>query len=140
MKKNKIFPLEIVILIVMAIIITYQLIVPPIVGVADNGDFARVLPWFGLQPLAKEYNDRYFNYINRKFTIGQERQRLYISSELVFVKLSLWFNKVVSKDGLFDLRLLGFTHSVGFLCGVWLILMSIRKMGIPLSLRVTMRE
>jgi len=114
----------------MLLIMIYQLMVPPIVGIANNGDFERIMMWEGI--IYKPdftFEDKYFNHINLKFDIigGQnfDPKWKFVSSELLFVKLSVWINHILSKTGEFDLRILGFVHLVFYAVAMYLIISSV---------------
>lgn len=114
-------------------ILIYQLFMPPIIGLADNGDFWRVMKWNGIQYLPGEENGHLFSYIHRTFVVQPEtRWRFYVSSEVLFVHLGYLLNKLVSKSGLFDIRILGFVHTVFFLVGLLLILRVGKEIKFPL--------
>lgn len=124
--------LEICTITVAAVIIFYQLMIPPIVGLANNGDFWRVMKWGGIQYQTGKDEDHLFYYISRDYLIKPETQwRFYVSSEIILSQIGLLFNKLISKDGLFDLRVLGFIHSLFFLSSLFLILWVCRKASIP---------
>jgi outer membrane scaffolding protein for murein synthesis (MipA/OmpV family) len=42
----------------------------PIIGVADNGDFGRIMGSTGLRHMSDNFNDRYFGFVNREYLIG----------------------------------------------------------------------
>jgi len=115
----------------MAVILLYQLVVPPIVGVANNGDFERFMGRLGLQHLTTEYTDKYWNYVNREFSITARNwwRSGYVSSENLFVEVALLLCNLISKTGLFDIRALGLTHALAFLSAIWLMLVASR--GFP---------
>ena len=99
-------------------ILFYQLILPPIVGLADNGDFVKVIGRFDL------HGRVYHTYVNID-TVYQIRPEYhwvsdFISSEIPLAQLAVWLNRVVSKDGNFDLRCIGVIHGALFLFAVWL--------------------
>ena len=93
------------------LILFWQLILPPVVGVSNNADFGKLLGRFGLGAPDEfqyantryEFNDRY------RFQSG------FWSSELLLILPALAINMVISKDGSFDLRLIGVIHASLFL-------------------------
>src|SRR5260370_31132303 len=101
-----------------AAILVYQLLLPPIVGLADQGDYARVIGHFGLGPTVKEFNDKYYFFLNRTYTHdatfktpGWES----FTSQYGFIGSAILLNNLLSKDGMLDLRLLGAIHILAFL-------------------------
>lgn len=85
------------------------LMLRPIVGVADNGDFARIMNSTGLSCLSDEREERYFGYVTRLYRIDWiiPFGGGYISTQVPLVLLAVSINKTVSASGLFDIRFLG---------------------------------
>jgi hypothetical protein len=123
--------LEKITLVVAAIIILYQLLIPPIIGLANNGDFWRVMKWGGIQYVAGKDEDHLFYFIDRTFAIRPGTRSRLISSEVLFAKIALLLNKVTSKSGFFDLRLLGLVHTIFFLFALLLVLIASKQINIP---------
>src|SRR5690242_12728009 len=96
-----------------ALVLTWQLMLPPVVGVANNGDFGKVIGYFGMgAPREHEYE-----FADSKYTFDSAYRfapGLY-SSELLLMPPALALNALLSKDGRFDLRAIGFIHSALFL-------------------------
>jgi hypothetical protein len=99
---------EKIFLFIFMLVLVYQMIIPPIVGLADNGDFVRIMDKVGIQPGdGKEY----FGNINLQFPISFHFNiKGYQSSELIFVLSSILLNSIVSKEGVFHLLSLGVVH------------------------------
>jgi len=115
----------------MACVIGYQLFLPPIVGLADNGDFERLMGRVGLQYTTEDREDRYFRYINTKFRVVEPWWNSgVISSQQLLLEVAMAANRVISKDGLFDLRVMGAVNAVCFLASVWLVLYASRPLPI----------
>lgn len=98
--------------------VTVQVLVPPIVGVADNGDFHRNYQPFGLEPLAPDDPPRWLSR-----TYGQGRTLLVhgIGSEWVMVPLALVLNWTFH-GRTFDITSLGTVHGAAFLVALGLLL------------------
>jgi hypothetical protein len=99
-----------------ASILAYQLLIPPIVGLADQGDFVRVIGRFGYSQAPTAPSGKY-EYVPARFQPGGLRVPEWEqpSSESLFVAAALVLNKVVSKDGGFSIQTLGVVHTVAFL-------------------------
>src|SRR5262249_40661787 len=94
---------------------------PPMIGLADNGDFGRMIRWGALNHVEGERDDIYFNWVNReyKFVANPTTTRgLWLSSEVVFVKIAAAIGYWFVSDQLFDLRILGLIHILGRDSGV----------------------
>ena len=108
----------------------YQVLIPPAVGLANNGDFERIISQVGLSYYPFDISDKYFSYIHLQFDTGvtdpsSDTQSL---SAVLLVRGVLTVNDIISKDGLFDLRLLGAFYSVGYLCCLLSILRLVRRL------------
>lgn len=124
------------VLTLVAAIILYQLIVPPSVGIADNGDFARIAVKEDLMYLTSS-RENVFEYVVTKYKFDPGNRRYdpgFISSENVLLHVAVLLNRLVSKDGLFDVRVLGIVQTCFFLLGIWLILVASRMLTRPLRI------
>ncbi len=99
-----------------AILIAIQLFIPPIVGLSDQGDFARVIGHFGYAredkatPLADAYvAPKYVRDPHARFPELEQP-----TSEYIFVATALLLNKLVSRDGKFDIVIMGVVHGAAF--------------------------
>jgi hypothetical protein len=103
-------------------IVSYQIFVPPVVGLANQQDFKRVIGKFGYGPEPPEapVASISLKYIrDPSYRVKSWEQR---STEDLFVKLALWVNRVVSKDGKLDIRVMGLLHAAVFLAALaWLL-------------------
>jgi hypothetical protein len=95
-------------------LICVQLFVPPVTGLANNGDFERLMSSVGLSYDENvPYEEKYFKYINLKFNLDPDNSKLdYMSSEILLLYLAIFLNRWFSEDGLFDLRYLGAVHAL----------------------------
>lgn len=89
-------------------ILSYLLLLRPIIGVADNGDFARIMNSTGLFYLPDDPANRYFGFVNRLYGIGYAIPfgGGYLSTELPLVLLAVFINKSVLGTAYFDIRFL----------------------------------
>lgn len=110
-------------------ILFFQLMLPPVVGMANNGDFSRTYGIFHLtMPVADEtrFADTRYQFDQRLNYFGG-----YYSSEILLVPPALALNAVLSKDGAFDVRMMGMVHGVIFLTAfcLFLALLNDRRPG-----------
>lgn len=99
-----------------ALILGWQLMLPPVVSMANNGDFGKLLGRFGLG------SEIVFQHANTKYVFA-DRYRWNSevwSSELLLILPALALNEVLSKDGSFDLRLMGLIQGGLFLLAIFL--------------------
>jgi hypothetical protein len=102
-------------------IVGYQILLPPVVGLASQGDFRRVIGKFGYGPVAHEavYGSFSLKYVpDPSYNLKGWEQP---STEDLFVQLALWVNDLVSKDGKLDIRVMGLLHAAAFIAALaWL--------------------
>src|SRR5260370_31310100 len=92
-----------------AAILTYLLFIPPVIGLADQGDFRKTIGRFGYGP---QHSDGALNisFVERKYVPDPRFREInseQMSSEYLFVMAALLANKVISKDGKLDLLVIG---------------------------------
>ncbi|HLM98286.1 MAG TPA: hypothetical protein VK335_03335 [Bryobacteraceae bacterium] len=101
-----------------ALVLFWQLVLPPPVGVADNGDFLKLTGRCSLGAPNREY------YIDTHYAFDSHynwQGSGFYSSELLLFSLAMAANEVLSKDGSFDLRVMGCIHGALFLAAVILL-------------------
>ena len=105
------------------------LFVRPITGVADNGDFARIMNSTGLQYISDSSSDRYFGYVNRLYKTGfiLPFGGGYFSTELPIVLLAVFISRTLLNTELFDIRFLAAIYTLIFTGAVFLVVGCIRK-------------
>lgn len=99
-------------MLITAAILAFQLVIEPITGVADNGDFHRATHPLGLYSTSDLYEDRYFNYLERYWQNGPRESRGFLSSQQILIVIGIVFNKLIIKDTLFDIVTMGVIHSI----------------------------
>jgi hypothetical protein len=109
---------------VIAAVVAWQLMVPPVIGIADNGDFPRVMSRFDIGYLSDKYEERYFAYFLDKYRIDKRDhwESKFISSQTPLVAAAMQINRLISKSGFFDIRAVGMVHLVLELAAAWLLL------------------
>src|SRR5712692_7428552 len=116
--------IEQVALVVSAGILSYQLFLPPVVGLANNGDFGKILGVFSLAaPVEDEYK-----YAPLKYTFDGSHyyQSGFYSSETLLAAPAVALHKLFAKQRTFDLRLIGAIHAALFLLAFWRLLPVLR--------------
>jgi hypothetical protein len=100
-----------------AAILIFQLLVPPPIGLADNGDFGKISARFNLYPAVENVDDSAFRYIHLHYDLQSENhlETGFQSSEALLVGVALLLNRLVSPPGDFDLRAMGVVHAALFL-------------------------
>ena len=132
-------PIAEIITLAAAAIIAYLLFIPPVVGIADNGDFARLTIPFGLR-----HSPHYFKIVERDYTYMSPGDFAQLSkdnpqsfcSEYIPVAAALAISSLVSKTGVFDIRFLGLVHATLFLAGVYALLFACSALPVRLQLLI----
>jgi len=116
--------LAVVVLLLAAAIGSFVLFVPPAVGMADQGDFARVLPGAGLKyPASVLAAPRpYFCFANLTYQIVPLQLPDYVTSELAFTSAARIVRRLVGRAAVFDARVLGAVHLLALLVAFALLL------------------
>ena len=100
-----------------AAIISFQLFVPPIVGIADNYDYGRIMGRLGLTPQVSTKEERYFGWIVRSY--GLDPAKIYpygpSSTQTILVRLALAADRLVKPSSVVDLRAVGAVSAVLYL-------------------------
>ena len=106
--KRNITP-EIIVFIAIMTIGTCVLFIKPIIGVADNGDFYRIISPNGLYHLSKNDEDIMFGYFNSKYGIykyANETTSILFSTQSIFIKLAIYISKIFNSNNIVDIRFL----------------------------------
>jgi len=110
--------------------VLWQLLVPPVPGIAGNGDFPKTLGRYQLGTTAAfEYADTRLHFAPRYlFHSG------YWSSEILLLAPAVAVDRWLFHDGSFDLRVMGAVHAALFLLALGLILPLVEPawLGAPL--------
>ena len=122
---------EWLLLLLLAVLLVGRLLVPPIVGLADNGDYTRITDPLGLRPPADSWEDRYFLYVNQTYLIVPRTAPHFFSSQLFLGEAALAVDQLLTGDGNFDLRFLAGLHLLLYLLGLSLILSATRTFARP---------
>lgn len=129
--------LESVVLVILALAIVYQLFVDPIVGVADNRDFARLMDPAGLDYRSvTDYRECVFRFVETKFALVKPSSHRYLSSQRPVLGAAKLLNGLVAKDDRFDLRCLGLCNFALYVVAVSVFLRAFRRMGMTIRLVV----
>ncbi|TVX89404.1 hypothetical protein [Paenibacillus agilis] len=116
-----------ILLVVLGVLLTYILLMRPVVGLANNGDFIRVMDNAGLKYFDKDNSNMFFDYITTEFeTIPVVPHQLgndyYVTSQTFLVKFAVFVDNLFTSDDVFDIRFLGFIHMVVFLLSFYFLL------------------
>lgn len=131
LKARQIFPV-----LVAAVILWSQLLVPPIVGLADNADYINVTGPLQLIPAAPvPHSERYFEYVIpvwRHDPNEPVKVRLYTST--ILPTAVVFYGTTIFTGGLLGIRLVGLMHSLLFLAALWLVAPVVRSPTVWMAL------
>lgn len=122
-------------------ILLYLLFGTPFIGVADNGDFQRVMATSGLNydPDGTDYRDRFFGYAHMHYAYDTLFRGAYITTQIIPVIIARFLGLVWDRH-LFDIRVLGFIYTLLMTAAAYLIVRtgktSSRAAGIALAAAV----
>lgn len=106
-----------------AVILAWLLLWKPVIGIADNGDFLRIMGTVGLDYAdpALSYEQKYFGWFIREFTMKGMGLGGYVSTSLVPVMIGKLLCLAIGKS-LFDMRAVALVYAALFIAGGWLLL------------------
>lgn len=129
------------VLILAGLLLIWQLFIPPIIGLADQGDFLRVLGPLGYAPVPKGPEHKYW-YLTRTYVKDpsyREPRWEQISSEMILARIAVGANALFGNPTVFDITLFGATHTVIFLLALARLLYVTRRLAMyPIIWAVTL--
>lgn len=103
---------------VAACVLCYQLMFPPRVGLANNGDFEKIAALFNIHAVGGEYQFANLKYpINAKYHWDSS----HYSSETLLTAVAAGLNRVLGNPREFDMRWMGAVHGFLFLLAIYLL-------------------
>lgn len=123
------------------VITVIALFVPPYIGMADNGDYFRVLYSNGIYFNTPDYDSLRLGYFVKEYGIFQhfnENKATMFSSQFLFIKMALWINMLFNQE-IFDIRVQGVIFTLLYTVAVYLLVESLtwkvpKKYGYPIAL------
>ncbi|MBW3561545.1 MAG: hypothetical protein KY437_03525 [Actinobacteria bacterium] len=114
-----------------AVAILYQLLVPPVVGLADNGSYQRVMGPVGMRHTVEDLDEVHFNHLRTEYAVGPGptagAELDYPSSERLFAQVALWADRLLTDPSWFDIRAVGLVHATTLLIGVTATFLGLRR-------------
>lgn len=113
-----------------ATLIVLLIMLPPVLGVADSGDYARIIGGAGIAPLDpnESYHDRYFGYAHRLYGYGEYSPGGYFSTHALLVLVAGWLGRLFNGAS-FDMRVIGACYLLLFLWATMLLVRYAPKAG-----------
>jgi hypothetical protein len=115
------FKPPVVTVLILVFISGYALFAPPLIGLADNGDFGRIMQPNGLRHERQRDSNDYFGYFNYRF----DRLRYYNgakgdkSTHSIIIKAAMGLDDLFSRDDKFDIRFLAIISLAVLALGIY---------------------
>jgi len=111
-------------------VLATQLLRPPVVGLADNGDYQRVMAPAGFDHSTDVHDERYFSFLRTTYRILPlgSTPGGYLSSEAVLALAARSVAAVFGARTVFDLRVLAGIHIVLYVLAIGLMLRATRDL------------
>lgn len=106
------------------------LVIPPVIGMADNGKFYNIINGNDLYSLSNNEEDIYFGYFNKEYGIfkyNNETEKKLIATQSIFIRSAVFIDKLITKDYVFDIRVLGFIYILISSFGVYFLTKALTK-------------
>ena len=116
--------------IVVGIIGSYLLLVPPIIGLANESDFSRLMDPFGIAyPPNLSNGQQYWCFTDSHFIFAEPHESHFITSQFLFVAPAVVLNRLVTKPNIFDIRFLAALELAVLLLLFWRLSRLIQHIG-----------
>jgi hypothetical protein len=96
----------------------------PVIGMADDGDFYRIINSNGVYELNSNAPDLYNGYFYKYYGIykyNNDNQQTYISTQGIFIKAAIFINRIFNKNYIFDIRFMSWMFLLAEAIGIYLI-------------------
>lgn len=107
---------------VLAVIMTMILLVPPYLGLSNDGSLDNVMLDVGLAPVNPDAENPYFSYYDRLYLIAPNAWRPDTTPALLrmTVNFAIWMDEVLTgHDGVFDIRVLAAIYMILYLAALF---------------------
>jgi hypothetical protein len=110
-----------IVVIATAGLVIYLLMIPPVTGLADSGDFGRLMRITGFQYIQpnESYADRYFGYAHQHYAYGGYWGAGYVSTQVLLLAVTGWIARLFNGQ-VFDIRWLGAVYALLFMTAIFL--------------------
>jgi hypothetical protein len=122
---------------VAAAILTMQLVIPPIIGLANNGDFDRVMSSAGFGYVGNTRSENFVNWVLPRYRLVARQPGSFFSSETLLALAAAGVARAFGA-GTFDIRLLGVVHALLLLWAIGLMVRSAGDLSIGVQCLVAM--
>lgn len=107
--------LERIFVAVCLLVLVYQLFIGGTIGLANSGDFSRIMNWVGIHYASNDPVQQRFFFVHRLFEWTPKLELHYPSSEVFLVAAALPVSLIMHRHVVFDIRALGIVHMLCYL-------------------------
>lgn len=96
----------------------------PIIGMADNGDFYRIISTNDVYQLNRNDDDLFNGYFNKEYGIykyNNDSKTNFISTQSIFIKVAVSISQLFNKDYILDIRYMSWMFLLTEAIGIYLI-------------------
>lgn len=106
-----------------AVLAVCLLMLPPVIGVSDNGDFSRLMRLAGFRYLDpnEAYSDRYFAYAHQYFGYKSNGGSSYFTTQVFLLAVVGWTARLFNGQ-VFDIRWLGAVYTIMLSTAIFLLI------------------
>lgn len=117
-----------------AVIFIVLLFTGSFIGVADNGDFLRIMGSIGLNYFneAESYDERFFKFAHAEFAYDSFFRGFYVTSQLILVLLARTI-ALIFNSSYFDVRFLGALYALLLMTASCLLIAFYKKRGVAIT-------
>jgi hypothetical protein len=110
------------------VLISVQFLIPPFIGLANNGDYPKVLGRFSLGPEEGGWQNNFLHFVSDYARAPQYAYDGKLpSSEIALAAFAVSASRVAVDE--FDIRWLGTVHALLFVAAFWIALIALRPYG-----------
>lgn len=129
LKRQQIFTF---LFILFAVRILYLILVPPFIGIANNGDFQRLMIPTGLDyainiwDTPEHYQEYFWNWVTNNFAYIEPSDNGWHNIFIIFPKIAITLGKIFT-NGKFDIRFMGLVNASCYLLAGYLLFRLVEK-------------
>ncbi|OGX61323.1 MAG: hypothetical protein A2189_01975 [Paenibacillus sp. RIFOXYA1_FULL_44_5] len=107
-----------------AVLLMLSLFIKPLIGLADNGDFYRIMHSVGIKYInnGESHYERYFGFTHVLYSLAFPNGVHYWTTEVPIVYASIWLNRLLFSNNTFDIRFLSLVYSLFYLAALYLLI------------------
>jgi hypothetical protein len=105
-------------------VVVHQVLVNPIIGVRDNGDFGRLMRAIGVDYKADVSAQEKYVYVIKDFKITDKLETKFDSTAEIIGNIALYINNIF-KEGIFSIKFMGLANVIFYLVAIGLLALAL---------------